>query len=90
MTIPPNVKRGAAFLDEHLPNWRRVVDRERLDLGSSCDCLLGQMFGSFEDAVVVLDLDDKDAGWFGFYKYGRQTWDALTAGWRRELERPPA
>lgn len=38
------VERGAAWLDETRPGWWREVDLATLDLGSSCRCVLGQVF----------------------------------------------
>lgn len=37
------VRRGAEFLDQHWPGWELEIDVSRLDLGSSCDCVLGQL-----------------------------------------------
>jgi len=35
---------GAAFLDRRLgPGWERLIDLERLDIGSACNCVLGQL-----------------------------------------------
>ena len=33
---------GAAWLDDAHPGWRDRVDIDRLDVGDSCDCVLGQ------------------------------------------------
>lgn len=33
---------GAAWLDAAHPGWRDRVDVARLDMGDSCDCVLGQ------------------------------------------------
>lgn len=44
MDFRPNVERGMAWLDEHRPGWEHRIDLRRLDLDSTCDCLLGQEF----------------------------------------------
>jgi hypothetical protein len=41
--INPNVRRGAALLDEHIPGWFEVIDVDNLDLNSSYNCVLGQL-----------------------------------------------
>ena len=39
------VERGAALLDERLgPEWDEKIDLERLALGSTCDCIVGQLY----------------------------------------------
>lgn len=52
-TIEERVARGVAILDERMPNWRCKVNAARLAIESSCDCVLGQIRGSFG---VGLDL----------------------------------
>lgn len=41
-TITERVAAGAAFLDEHDPEWWREIDLDALDLGSGARCVLGQ------------------------------------------------
>lgn len=38
-----NVRRGARWLDEHVPTWADEVDAEILDLNSTCSCVIGQL-----------------------------------------------
>lgn len=33
---------GAEVLGQYVPDWARLIDRDRLDLSSPCDCVLGQ------------------------------------------------
>jgi hypothetical protein len=54
-TIPQRVARGAALLDEKLPGWHERIDLDRLDLASSCDCVLGQEFADHSDAKADVD-----------------------------------
>src|SRR5712672_2645116 len=37
------VLRGARLLDEKLPGWFVEIDVENLNLGSACNCVLGQL-----------------------------------------------
>lgn len=64
-TIAARVAAGAAWLDEHDPEWWREdapedptltrdaqpIDLDRLDLASPCGCVLGYRWGSYTDAV---------------------------------------
>ena len=40
-------KNAAKVLDKLKPKWAKEIDLERLNLMSSSDCLLGQLFGSY-------------------------------------------
>jgi hypothetical protein len=47
MSISERVAAGAAFLDEHDPEWwrpdvERAIDLEQLELSNGGDCILGQ------------------------------------------------
>src|SRR5438309_1704809 len=41
------VQRGAAWLDEHQPDWWRKIDTQLLDLNNPCRCVLGQLRGDY-------------------------------------------
>lgn len=41
------VENGARWLDETVPGWRASVNLEHLDLNSGCNCVAGQIFGSY-------------------------------------------
>jgi hypothetical protein len=47
--VEERVARGADWLDAVYPEWWTKIDLGRLDLGNSCRCVLGQLFGT-EDA----------------------------------------
>lgn len=66
-TPAARVERGAAWLDEtYGDNWPLLLDLELLNLESACDCVLGQTFGDYDDAL---------AGAFpGWTFIQRQTW----------------
>jgi hypothetical protein len=46
--ITERVERGAALLDEKRPGWWQGIDLDRLDIGSPCNCVAGQL-GTGED-----------------------------------------
>lgn len=52
-TIAERVARGAALLDEKLPGWDKDINLDRLDLSSSCRCVVGQLFVSNRLARVA-------------------------------------
>ena len=73
--IAERVAAGAAFLDEHDPDWwradvERAIDLETLDLGYGSRCVLGQRCpfetdAPFSDQAAVLSglsWDDEDNG----------------------------
>ncbi len=75
------VELGADFLDERLPGWRNEIDPETLALESSCDCVLGQLFGDYERGMSLLGVDYGQSRVLGFRR-GRTTYDRLTEAWR--------
>ena len=85
MRLPANVQRGELFLDEHVPGWRERVDIRTLDLANGFQCVLGQVFGEYDDGLQLLGLTQKDAERLGFFRWGRQTFDRLTEAWRRVI-----
>jgi hypothetical protein len=51
-TISERVARGAAWLDEQRPGWVDEIDLHDLALASPCRCILGQIFGDFDDVKM--------------------------------------
>jgi hypothetical protein len=91
------VERGALFLDEVRPGWATRIDPDTLDLASSCDCVLGQLYQSehprsrrppyesYDRMVDELDLGYDRVGRLGFVSWGRAKYENMTAAWRREI-----
>lgn len=90
--ITERVQRGAALLDEKRPGWWREIDLGRLDIGSSCNCVGGQLSGglcSFSVTMESLDLDgEEEFTGHGFEADGNDhatveaDYAALTVVWR--------
>src|SRR5437764_14197069 len=87
-TITRRVAAGAAFLDQEIPGWDRLIDLDRLDIGSGCRCVLGQINRnednpalSYDLGMTVLGLDDRDSGTLGVNGDRRDLY-ALTDEWR--------
>lgn len=94
------VERGAQFLDEAEPGWVDRIDLDELDLGSGCNCVLGQLYLSEHprtrnkwDAYsrkaeeLGIDPDSYQAARLGFMEWGRARFDNMTAAWRREIQK---
>ena len=89
-TITERVAAGAAFLDEHDPEWwrenvERAIDLNTLDLDSNRTCVLGQRCPlevlAAHIGAGVHDLGDGDR-WRGYIAYSRHLSGLRnTAGW---------
>jgi hypothetical protein len=78
-TVQERVQAGVAFLNEHQPGWSKRISLAELDL-SNCDrCVLGQVFGSFEQGLETLDLGYLLARNLGFNSDG--AYRKLTNAW---------
>lgn len=91
--IPRNVERGAEFLDARIPGWEEKIDLDKLDLGSCCNCIVGQLNPAHtrirEDRYWsgIKELGVRGEAKHGFITWGTQTFDVLTEGWRNLIER---
>lgn len=45
-TAAERVARGVEWLDSNVPGWVDKVEINELNMGSSCRCVLGQVFGN--------------------------------------------
>jgi hypothetical protein len=102
-TVTERVGAGLALLDEQALTAVADVDLAWLDIGSSADCALGQVYGSYDRGLEVLGLSGRAAIDLGFTcaageHASQEVADAqfaeLTAEWKRALgerrERVPA
>lgn len=55
--LAERVQTGIGVLDEHRPGWLETIDLEHLDLSLSCQCVLGQLWGNFDNGILVLEAD---------------------------------
>jgi hypothetical protein len=86
------VHQGVIFLDEHEePGWDRRVDLWRLSIGSSHDCLLGQLYGGqgykngFTAALRTHDELVYTVCDMGFMFVSSDDARALTRAWKRVI-----
>ena len=94
-TIAERVAAGAAFLDEHEPGWADRVNLKRLYIGSTCNCMLGQLRGEYLPGVrwmrkMAPGVDQVDLGFM--FVVDNDDMDAehddingLTAEWKRVI-----
>jgi hypothetical protein len=57
---------GMELLDCKAPGWREKIDVFKLDLNDGQMCVLGQVYGSYDDGLNELGLSDCGAE-YGFY-----------------------
>ena len=88
-TVEDRVACGMAFLDTRMPGWHKDVRVGDLDISTSCGCVIGQLFGSYNDNVEGLGLTPHDARDLGFYEFdgqGREErYGRLTAAWQDSI-----
>ena len=86
--IRQRVELGMAWLDARHPGWHDLIDLDRLDVASPCNCLLGQTLGGFDLHVAGLDMDQAAA--LGFDASSShdgigEEYGALTEVWRTAI-----
>lgn len=82
------VQRGMALLDVEYPGWREMIDLDKLNMGSTRNCTLGQLYGDFDDGLHALYLSRGTV--FGFdapscWDMVMYTYGELTATWKAAL-----
>lgn len=60
-----NARQAAEFLDGRKPGWWRLIDVDRLDMTSPTDCIVGQLWGSW-DRVDLLGIYHPRDGRYGY------------------------
>lgn len=83
------VERGAILLDIEAPGWERLVNPDRLGISEHEDCILGQVFGSYDAGLDQLGLGSgSEHGFFplSIHEYKKEA-ALLTEAWRRYLLR---
>jgi hypothetical protein len=87
------IARGMALLNARKPGWKKLVDTRYLDLGDSHNCVLGQVFGHYEEGIARI-LPGKNAyireehGFTIVWQPGRNVpklANTLTAEWKAAL-----
>jgi hypothetical protein len=80
------VARGVELLDEAGPaGWREVIDLGLLNLSSGRLCVLGQLYGSYQDGLQELDVERAHDLGFVCGHWSICYCDHLTELWRERL-----
>jgi hypothetical protein len=86
------VARGVELLDEKVPGWRQKITLDKLAMSSCSRCVIGQIFGYFDDLALIGGTAWLQPGYFGFDlglgdapAESLATWDALTDAWREAI-----
>lgn len=88
------IARGMEWLDHMHPGWELLIDLGKLDLQSSCACMLGQLEGDYWTALDNYGWYDttvqNDAAQFGFsVRYdlvNGHHWGILTEEWATAIK----
>jgi hypothetical protein len=91
MTAPDYETRaaaGARFLDARRPGWAGLIDMDRLALIDDCDCVLGQLDGTYDRGRDALHLTLHEEFLLGFLAgdNSAESWDRLDAAWIAEIK----
>lgn len=89
------INRTIKLLDNKIPKWRRLIDKDDLDIGSIYDCVTAHIFGRYDKGIQELGISDYDAGYYGLAldiemdddnkdRYDRE-YAKLTQLWREAL-----
>jgi hypothetical protein len=87
------VRRGARFLDNHLPNWRKMIDLNTLNMLRGDLCILGQIYSNdynsngYGTGILRLGIHSPHDLGFTTKAAGSddERWNVLAEEWRREL-----
>lgn len=64
--LAANANRGAELLDEVRPGWAIEIDLTTLDMASADYCVLGQLYGEYDDGLFELELTGNEQSENGF------------------------
>lgn len=78
LALTHRVKRGIAWLDETVPDWRVVINLETLEMQRPWRCVLGQIFADHANGY-----EETNGFGYALRTYGGPTWLAQDV-WARE------
>lgn len=79
-----SVQRGVGLLDRKMPDWYRRINTDRLSMISKSNCILGQLYGTYETGLYRLGCDGPDNG---FAAKAPFRWGVLHRLWQKEIRR---
>lgn len=57
---------GARLLDRHKPGWAKEISFDGFSINSKLECVLGQLYGNYEDGLVAIGLPEAQMVEHGF------------------------
>lgn len=78
--VTERVSIAGGVLDTLKPEWRSLVDLDKLDMGSACDCVLGQVFGDFHEGMRKFRTQAREDG-IEFNSYNSAEWFGFSSGY---------
>lgn len=87
--IPDRVEAGVRLLDSEIPDWWQRINLDRLDIACCFRCVVGQLYGDYDDGVETLELDlfgYKTVDALGFESSSYDDDRRLTVVWRNRIE----
>ncbi len=85
---------GARMLDAVVPGWHNLIDTERLDVSSLCDCGVAQIYeNNYQFGAAELKLSDDEQVANGVWvneadaDLRRSRYRCLTRAWKMEINR---
>ena len=80
ITTAERVAKGVQYMDEYGPtNWVDLIDLDTLDIGSTENCIFGQVFRNYEPEPEVDESDDLYGGWHRYIGTFRRNTDHASA-----------
>jgi hypothetical protein len=78
--LQDKIRMCISVLDNKAPDWHWRLDPRNLDMKCEEYCVLGLLYGNYEDGKVKLGIDDKQA-----YKLGLLSWFQQSYDWSQWL-----
>lgn len=60
--VAERVASGVAWLDANEPDWAERIDLSEFNIRDGCYCVLGQVYGNYWDAPLIVKEDEFGVG----------------------------
>ncbi len=94
--LDPRINKGFSFLNRKIgEDWPTQIDLAKLSMGMTERCILGQLFGTYQNAKPALYLDQYAAVDYGFDLQVEEVnssqgptnnYSALTEAWKNRIQ----
>lgn len=81
------IEAGMCLLDSFEPGWEAKIDLTKLNIASHCDCVLGQLYGTYSVGLGRTGLESNPmlTGWNHGFTVGSDGNDVITEAWREAI-----